>query len=363
MQCINYICLKGDKRNMARPIKQGLDYFPLDVNLDDKIELLEAECGLQGFAIIIKLFQKIYNQGYFIKWTEDDQLLFAKKINTDLTTVNSVIMIALKREIFNKEMYENYRILTSKGIQRRFFEICKQLKRKGVEVNPKYLLIKIDGINNQKEEEKDIKEESKEGQEQQLEERQEIQEPEETKEKDEKINSEETPVNPEKTRINSAFSTQKKRKEKKYSSSRSSNTGENISSASSTASSEEQSDIFAYYKQKIGDLSDDARVLLQGFINHGMQNIVIKKAINEAIDNNAKTWSYIKTILLDCDNKKVFTEADFNKRQQEYESKKQEKHSKNKGKSSTQETGYQHYEQREYEDLEDLYANLPRDKK
>ena len=348
---------------MARPIKQGLDYFPLDVNLDDKIELLEAECGLQGFAIIIKLFQKIYNQGYFIKWTEDDQLLFAKKINTDLTTVNSVIMIALKREIFNKEMYENYRILTSKGIQRRFFEICKQLKRKGIEVNPKYLLIKIDGINNQKEEEKDIKEESKEGQEQQLEERQEIQEPEETKEKDEKINSEETPVNPEETRINSAFSTQKKRKEKKSSSSRSSNTGENISSASSTASSEEQSDIFAYYKQKIGDLSDDARVLLQGFINHGMQNIVIKKAINEAIDNNAKTWSYIKTILLDCDNKKVFTEADFNKRQQEYESKKQEKHSKNKGKSSTQETGYQHYEQREYEDLEDLYANLPRDKK
>lgn len=349
---------------MARPIKQGLDYFPLDVNLDDKIELLEAECGLQGFAIIIKLFQKIYNQGYFINWTEDDQLLFAKKINTDLTTVNSVIMIALKREIFNKEMYENYRILTSKGIQRRFFEICKQLKRKGVEVNPKYLLIKIDGVNNQKEEEKDIKE----GQEQQLEERQEIQEPEETEEKDEKINSEETPVNPEETQINSAFSTQKKRKEKKrkekkYSSSRSSNTGENISSASSTASSEEQSDIFAYYKQKIGDLSDDARVLLQGFISHGMQNVVIKKAINEAIDNNAKTWSYIKTILLDCDNKKVFTEADFNKRQQEYESKKQEKHSNNEGKSSTQETGYQHYEQREYEDLEDLYANLPRDKK
>lgn len=353
---------------MARPIKQGLDYFPLDVNLDDKIELLEAECGLQGFAIIIKLFQKIYNQGYFIKWTEDDQLLFAKKINTELTTVNSVITVALKREIFNKEMYENYGILTSKGIQRRFFEICKQLKRKGIEVNSKYLLIKIDGVNNQKEEEKDIKEEPKEKQEQQLEERQENQEPKGIEEKDEKINSEETRVNPEETQINSAFSTQKKRKEKKrkekkYSSSRSSNTRENISSASSAANLEEQSDIFAYYKQKIGDLSDDARVLLQGFISHGMQNIVIKKAINEAIDNNAKTWSYIKKILLDCDNKKVFTEADFNKRQQEYESKKQEKHSKNNRKSSSQDTGYQHYEQREYEDLEDLYANLPRDKK
>ena len=59
---------------MARPLKTGLDYFPLDVSFDDNIELLEAEEGLEGFAILIKLWQKIYSNGYYIEWNEDSLL-------------------------------------------------------------------------------------------------------------------------------------------------------------------------------------------------------------------------------------------------------------------------------------------------
>ena len=40
---------------MARPIKDGVDYFPFDVSLDEKFELIEAEFGLTGFAVIVKL--------------------------------------------------------------------------------------------------------------------------------------------------------------------------------------------------------------------------------------------------------------------------------------------------------------------
>ena len=36
---------------MPRPIKEGLDYFPLDVDLDDKIYMVECELGLTGFAL------------------------------------------------------------------------------------------------------------------------------------------------------------------------------------------------------------------------------------------------------------------------------------------------------------------------
>ncbi len=64
---------------MARPLKIGLDYFPLDVSFDDNIELLEAEEGLEGFAILIKLWQKIYSNGYYIEWNDDCLLLFCKK--------------------------------------------------------------------------------------------------------------------------------------------------------------------------------------------------------------------------------------------------------------------------------------------
>ena len=73
---------------MARQPKQGLDYFPLDVHTDDKIELLEAEHGLTGFAIYVKLLQKIYSEGYFYKIGEDELLLTARRLNVDINPLN-----------------------------------------------------------------------------------------------------------------------------------------------------------------------------------------------------------------------------------------------------------------------------------
>lgn len=41
---------------MARPRKQGLDYFPLvDIGQDDKVQFVESVHGPVGFAIVIKL--------------------------------------------------------------------------------------------------------------------------------------------------------------------------------------------------------------------------------------------------------------------------------------------------------------------
>jgi hypothetical protein len=59
---------------MSRPIKQGLDYFPMDVEVDDKIELIEAKHGISGFGILVKLFQKIYKEGYYLNWNEETLL-------------------------------------------------------------------------------------------------------------------------------------------------------------------------------------------------------------------------------------------------------------------------------------------------
>lgn len=126
---------------MARPIKVGLDYFPLDVTLEDKIELLEAECGLVGFAVLIKLWQKIYSNGYYIEWTEDNAMLFSRKINSELSVVKNVIDVCFKRCLLNKELFDKYNVLTSKGIQERFFKVCTDSKRKSVSVFDEYLLV------------------------------------------------------------------------------------------------------------------------------------------------------------------------------------------------------------------------------
>lgn len=126
-------------------MNNGINYFPLNVHLDDKFELIEAEFGLTGFAIVVKLFQKIYGQqGYYCEWTEDVALLFGKNVGLGGDAVSEIVRAAIKRGIFDSELYDKYQILTSRGIQERYFEAVS--RRKEVEVRKEYLLIKVDQI-------------------------------------------------------------------------------------------------------------------------------------------------------------------------------------------------------------------------
>ena len=121
-------------------MKGGIDYFPLDVALDEKWELIESEFGLTGFGVVVKLLQRIYGgQGYYVEWTNEVALLFAKKIGLGGNAVSEIVSASVKRGIFDKTLYEKYGILTSAGIQDRYFEAVS--RRKNVKVDPRYLLV------------------------------------------------------------------------------------------------------------------------------------------------------------------------------------------------------------------------------
>lgn len=121
-------------------MKSGIDYFPLDVALDEKFELIEAEFGLTGFGVVVKLLQKIYGgQGYYVEWTNEVALLFAKRVGLGGSVVSEIVEASVKRGIFDKTLYDKYHILTSKGIQKRYFEAVG--RRKSVEVEGSYLLV------------------------------------------------------------------------------------------------------------------------------------------------------------------------------------------------------------------------------
>lgn len=124
---------------MARPKKQGLDYFPLDVNVDTKIEILESKYGILGFGFIIKLFQKIYANGYYLEWNQYSPILLQKEIRLEDARIIEFINFCLDINIFDKTLYEKCGILTSKGIQKRYFTVCK--RRKEVEIINEYLLV------------------------------------------------------------------------------------------------------------------------------------------------------------------------------------------------------------------------------
>lgn len=124
---------------MARPTRQGVDYFPLDVHLDNKFKFVEIKFGLEGFAVVIKMLQEIYSQGYFCDWGEDEKLLFSNEHNVDFDRLIEITNECVEREIFDLDLYQEHKILTSRGIQARYKEIVR--RRKDVDVTEEYLLV------------------------------------------------------------------------------------------------------------------------------------------------------------------------------------------------------------------------------
>jgi DNA replication protein DnaD len=134
---------------MARPKKIGLEYFPMDVDMDqdDKIYLIKADHGWEGFAIVIKLLMEIYGgEGYYISWDDKKAKIFARKNLFDLDVVNAVINSCLEEHFFNRKLFDGHEILSSVGIQKRYLEATS--RRKEVEIDGRFLLISINEINN-----------------------------------------------------------------------------------------------------------------------------------------------------------------------------------------------------------------------
>jgi hypothetical protein len=143
----------GKRRRLplARPVKTGLDYFTVDVDIDDddKIYMLEAELGEIAFGRYIKLLASIYKgKGYYRTWDDNAKLVFSGKKHIPAADLDDLIAACLRHKIFDGELFEKYKILTSAGIQKRYFEAVK--KRGKVFVEETYLLVNTDVILSEK---------------------------------------------------------------------------------------------------------------------------------------------------------------------------------------------------------------------
>lgn len=134
---------------MARPTKKGLEYFPLDTDIDqdDKIQLIEGEFGIKGFAVVVKLFCKIYkDNGYYYQWDEKERLLFAKKLGEPGGLADEVVNRCIKWGLFNKTVFDKFKILTSSAIQDRFIKAIS--RRDKIEMIADFTLIDVSAYNN-----------------------------------------------------------------------------------------------------------------------------------------------------------------------------------------------------------------------
>lgn len=123
-------------------MKQGVDYFPLDTVLDAKFELIEADYGIKGFGVIVKLLQKIYaEQGYYVELDKDVILVVAHRWGVNANLVSDIVARAISVGIFDRTMFKKHKILTSAGIQKRYLKMTS--KRVFSNIRSEYSLLKV----------------------------------------------------------------------------------------------------------------------------------------------------------------------------------------------------------------------------
>lgn len=160
---------------MARPVKEGLDYYPLNADFmsDIKVRRLIRSFGSKSIGVVIALLGMIYgDKGYYILLNDDVAFIISEQTLEDEDLVNQIINKLIEIEFFDKNLYEKHRILTSKGIQKRFISATE--RRKDVNLITKYNLVNVDnnsssdvvnvGNNQQRKEKKSKVKKSKEKQ-------------------------------------------------------------------------------------------------------------------------------------------------------------------------------------------------------
>ena len=127
----------------------GINYFPVGVNFmeENAMEVIEAKYGIKGSAIVLKLLCKIYKEGYFIRWDEEQCLIFANKAGREVQAaeVQGIIEILFIKGILDRNSYLENGILTSENIQKVWLEATKRRKRELSELP--YLIVKTEKEN------------------------------------------------------------------------------------------------------------------------------------------------------------------------------------------------------------------------
>ena len=115
----------------GRPPKRGIDYAGWSVDIfdnDTKIDKLLDAHGWCGFGIYFYLCQRAYGgEGYFYRWGYDDCASTSRKMGGGIGsgTVRETVGYCLQIGLFDQELFDRWGILTSRGIQRRYWEVVK----------------------------------------------------------------------------------------------------------------------------------------------------------------------------------------------------------------------------------------------
>ena len=128
---------------MARPYKQGLEYFPWDVRAfkDSKLSSLSYHYGPLGVMVYFRILILVYSEGYYLEMSEDDlAILLHQEIGPQWMRLDKILdMIhgCVERKLFEGVLFTQG-VITSVSIQKQF--ILSTRKRKNINTDEYWLL-------------------------------------------------------------------------------------------------------------------------------------------------------------------------------------------------------------------------------
>lgn len=128
---------------MARPIKEGLSYFPMDVGFfeDSKIKILRARYGPDGVMVYLYYICRIYcEKGYYLKIDDDFDYTSSLDLGMNIQKIVQIRKFLLDRKLLDSILFQSDTVLTARSIQSRF-QSAKKFGKRPVWVEEKYWLL------------------------------------------------------------------------------------------------------------------------------------------------------------------------------------------------------------------------------
>ena len=133
---------------MARPKRDGLLYFSLDTDFfyaDRRIRALKSRFGSDGIVLYIYLLTEIYREGYYTRWNTDSIESAMDELGFTEGLIEQIMTFLVSRSLLMKVsiLAGSDTVITSPGIQKRYQEAAKSLRR-DVVVNREIWLLNED---------------------------------------------------------------------------------------------------------------------------------------------------------------------------------------------------------------------------
>lgn len=132
---------------MARPRKQGIDYFPLDTSflMDMDIRAIRSKFGNDGPMVYLYIISKAYEtNGYYIDDTVDLNSFIASDLQIEPKKVEEIIDKLIARGLLALRDYgpSDHRktCLTSVGIQKRYAQACYRKIKAGAVIDDIWMI-------------------------------------------------------------------------------------------------------------------------------------------------------------------------------------------------------------------------------